>query len=137
MAEKKKSVTPEEVQEAMNKAENVSMEELRKEREQEIQNQRMDVFPELLAKVQSVQVQKPMVPTYDMVLRNHSCQSRACKLDVERILAEREAEEKLRREKRKRRHELMNALRTAAAILLSLGLTAVCIAGVACLGRFL
>lgn len=136
MADKKKAVTPEEVQEAMAKAENVSMEDLRKEREKESQNQRMDVFPELLAKAQTAPAQRAVVPTYGQVIPMGTCKQE-CKLKVASILAMKQAEEELKKRQRERRDEFRKLAETAAILLLSMGITAFCIMGVAFLSEFL
>lgn len=134
MAEKKKSLTAEEVKEAIEATESVPVEELRYRSEEENRNQSMDVFPELLARSKPIG-QKSMAPTYGQIIHTGSCQYRG--LDVAKILAEKEAEEKLRRERSWRRQELLENMQTAAAILLSIAIAAVCIAGAACLGQLL
>ena len=137
MADKKKPVSDQELAQAMDKAwknsekdqENVQVVPV------EEPNKRMDVFPELLAKKPRVSAQP--VPTYGQIVPQGICQNRACKINVAKILAMKEAEEKLEKRRRERREERRKAAETAAIILMSVGLTVACFVGAVFLTRFM
>ena len=136
MADKKRTVSDQELAQAMDKAWKNSEKDQETVQAAPVEepNKRMDVFPELLAKKPKVIPQ--MIPTYGSVLPQGSCQ-KACKLNVAKILAMKEAEEKLEQRRRENREELRKAAETAAIILMAIAVGVLCICGAAFLTEFI
>lgn len=136
MADKKKNVSKEAVAQAMAQAEQVPMEDLKYREDIPVEdaNKRLDVFPELLAKAPKMNYQT--VPTYGKIVPKVNCHDKVCRLNVAKILAMKEAEEKLQQRKKEQREEYRKLAETAAVILLCLGVTAFLLMAVAFISNY-